>query len=68
MGNIPVSGGGSETHFRWADGQKQVYTDNGSRLDIYQNGQGRPDGPGHDHFWATFDQSGNMTTSGGRAD
>jgi hypothetical protein len=67
MGNIPVHGGDSETYIRWADGQKQVYTDGGSRVDIYEGGQGRPDGPGHDHYWATFDQNGNMTTSGGRA-
>ena len=68
MGNIEVKGGGSESHIRWADGQKQVTTDGGSRVDIYMNGEGRPDGPGHDHLFATFDKSGRMTTSGGRVD
>lgn len=68
MGNIQVSGGGSEAQIRWANGQKQVYTGNGSRVDIYQNGRGRPDGPGHDHLFATFDKHGNMTSSGGRVD
>jgi hypothetical protein len=48
-------------------GTHKVYTDGGSRVDIYEGGQGRPDGPGHDHYWATFDQQGNMTGSGGRA-
>lgn len=68
MVNIPVSGNDGETAFRWADGQKQVYTDGGSRVDIYENGQGRPDGPGHDHYWATFNKAGDMTNSGGRMD
>jgi hypothetical protein len=66
MPNIPVSGGGGETHIRWADGQKQVYTDGGSRVDIYSNGVGRPDGPGHDHLWVNYDQQGNPTNMGGR--
>lgn len=66
MGNIPVhdqSGAGAE--IRWAGGQKQVYTDGGSRVDIYENGQGRPDGPGHDHYWLTFNQQGQVTSEGG---
>lgn len=66
VGNVPVQGGGSGVVIRWADGQKQVYTGGGSRVDIYEGGAGRPDGPGHDHFWATFDRQGNMTSSGGR--
>lgn len=68
MGNIDVTGGGSETHIRWADGQKQVTTGGGSRVDIYSGGAGKPDGPGHDHLWATFNQNGDVTTSGGRLD
>lgn len=67
MGNIPVSGkGGSEVHIQWKNGQKTVTTDNGSRVDVYQGGKGKPDGPGHDHLWATFDKKGNNTSSGGR--
>jgi hypothetical protein len=50
---------------RHADGQKQVYSDHGSRVDIYENGQDGPDGPGHDHYWATFNRQGEMTGSGG---
>lgn len=64
MGQIPVSGGGDEAQFRWADGQKQVYTDH--RVDIYENGDGRPDGPGHDHYWFTYNNRGDVTSEGGR--
>lgn len=66
MGNIPVDDqSGPSVGFRWADGQKQVYTDGGSRVDIYENGQGRPDGPGHDHYWLNFNQQGQVTGEGG---
>ncbi len=66
MGNIPVNDqSGPRVDIRWADGQKQVYTDGGSRVDIYENGAGHPDGPGHDHYWLTYDQQGQMTGSGG---
>lgn len=66
MGKIPVSSEGSETQITWRDGRKIVTTDGGSRVDIYQNGKGKADGPGKDHLFATFDKNGNQTTSGGR--
>lgn len=67
MGNIPVKEQGSQKDIRWADGQKQVYTDGGRRVDIYEGGQGRPDGPGHDHYVVKYDRNGNVIETGGRA-
>ncbi|MEA5456942.1 hypothetical protein SPF06_19645 [Sinomonas sp. JGH33] len=65
MGNIPIKARGSETRIEWKDGKKIVYTDNGTRVDIYQNGAGRPDGEGHDHLFATFNKKGEATNTGG---
>ena len=52
----------------YINGQKQVYTDDGRRVDIYEGGQGSPDGPGHDHYWITYDRQGNVASEGGGPD
>lgn len=41
-------------------------TDLYSRVDIYRRGQGKPDGPGHEHLFFTVNKQGEVTTDGGR--
>ncbi|PPF26310.1 MULTISPECIES: hypothetical protein [unclassified Rathayibacter] len=65
MGNIPVSGGNQPAkHFTWKDGVKTVTTDNGSRIDRYSQGDGKPDGPNHVHEWETRSKNGKQTGGG----
>ncbi|TFC05061.1 hypothetical protein [Cryobacterium sp. MDB2-33-2] len=65
MGNIPVSGGNQPAKkFQWKDGVKKVTTDDGSRVDRYSQGAGKPDGPGHVHEWHTYNKNGKQTGGG----
>lgn len=65
MGNIKVTGGNQpEKRFTWKDGVKTVTTDNGSRIDRYSGGDGKPDGPGKTHEWETRNKAGKQTGGG----
>lgn len=70
MAKITVTGGNQpEKRIKWnlAKGTKTVTTGEGSRVDVYSKGRGRPDGPGHVHEWATYDKNGKRTSHGKRS-
>lgn len=37
----------------------------GTRVDHFEGGRGRPDGPDHSHYWANTNSKGETTQTGG---